>query len=404
MTNRRATYRPPHVEDAPQVPRMTYYKRRFLLSLTVITVVVLAYYGATLAFALGNQSYGVTSSARAAEWGRQHGLGGVGTWAEQGGYTINPAKTGGKPPTNSFGSGPTALNIPVGKHLTPPATVLSPASPTLPGEGVWHPLGRVSADGVPTMYQAFVRPDAVHTSFVAGIVWMDPTLLRAQLYSGSTIPGNGPFLHSAPIKTSATTSLVAAFNAGFRMQDANGGYYTDGRVVQTLRSGAASVVIFKDGTLTMGQWGRDITMSQHVASVRQNLDLIVDHGAAVPGLLANDHSKWGATLGGSVNVWRSALGVTASGAVVYVAGDSLSITDLADLLVRAGAIRGMEMDINRDWVQFSSFDKPLGKVVSGADGTRLLSSMVGPPSRYFATWWNRDFFTMSLRPSTLKKK
>ena len=23
--------------------------------------------------------------------------------------------------------------------------------------------------------------------------------------------------------------------------------------------------------------------------------------------------------------------------------------------------------------------------------------MNGPPSRYFATWWNRDFFTMSLR-------
>ena len=37
------------------------------------------------------------------------------------------------------------------------------------------------------------------------------------------------------------------------------------------------------------------------------------------------------------------------------ADPGLNITDLADLLVRAGAVRAMELDINTDWVNFSVY-------------------------------------------------
>jgi hypothetical protein len=261
-------------------------------------------------------------------------------------------------------------------------------------------VGRRTANGVPTVYEAFVRPDPVHTSYVVGVAWMDPTLLRAQLYSGSFIPGKGaPFRYTAPISARASESLVAAFNAGFRMQDANGGYYTQGRLIFPLRQGAASVVIFKDGTMTVGKWGRDFTMNNQIASVRQNLDLIVDGARAVPGLASQNTDKWGKTLGGSFNVWRSGLGVTATGALVYVGGPALSISDLANVLVRAGAVRAMELDINTDWVQFSTYSGPLNTPINGGNGKSLLPAMAGTPSRYFETWWNRDFFTMSLRTS-----
>ena len=46
--------------------------------------------------------------------------------------------------------------------------------------------------------------------------------------------------------------------------------------------------------------------------VRQNLDLIVDDGRPVPGLNANDTTKWGFTLKNHVYVWRSGVGVTAT--------------------------------------------------------------------------------------------
>ena len=144
-------------------------------------------------------------------------------------------------------------------------------------------------------------------------------------------------------------------------------------------------------------------MSPNVTSVRQNLDLIVDNGQPVPGLESNDNSRWGATLAGSVYVWRSGVGITADGAIVYVGGPDLNITDLAAVLARAGAVRAMELDINTDWVNFSVYkpQSPNGDA-SPSNGATLLASMSGGPERYFESWWTRDFFALSARePSNM---
>ena len=400
-TSRRAriSTQPPRVETVPRHPRYVYVRRRVVFGLALMTLTYSLYLGVTLVVALTNQSYGVSLSARGAEWGREHGIGWAVTWVEQRYYSINKPKTGGTPESNQFGSGSTAVDIPRTGHLPAPATVLTPAKTPQPGEGVWHPVGRKTASGIPAIYEAFIRPDAVHTSYVVGLAWMDPTLLEAQLYSGSFIPGGGPYRHSAPILPKTTGILAAAFNAGFRMQDANGGYYTDNKTVIPLRKGAAAVVIFKDGTMTVGQWGRDIKMTSSVREVRQNLDLIVDDSRPVVGLDSANTKRWGATLGGKFDVWRSGIGVTKNGALVYAGGPALTISALADVLIRAGAVRAMELDINTDWVQYSIFTAPLGTTINGGRGKSLVPSMVGPPSRYFTTWWNRDFFTVSLRPS-----
>ncbi len=368
----------------------------------LVLIILVGYYVVSLAFALFNPSYGTSLSARAAEWGRSHGLSFIVNWAETEAYRLNPPKVGGTPSLATFGSGPTAVKVPATGHLPAPKDMKSPAKHPLPGEGVWHVAGRESANGVPAVYEAFVRPDAIHTSYVVGVAWMDPTLLRAQLYSGSYIPGGGPYKFSAPISATASKSLVAAFNAGFRIQDSNGGYYTNGDTVKPLVNNAASVVIYKDGTMTVGSWGTQVWMSNQVASVRQNLVLIVNHAKAVAGLKDQNSAKWGRTIGGSFNVWRSGLGVTKDGALVYVGGPAMSISDLANVMVRAGAVRGMQLDINTGWVQFSTYRGALGTSINGGYATSLLNSMP-TGSRYFTTWWNRDFFTMSLRSNELVK-
>jgi Phosphodiester glycosidase len=155
-------------------------------------------------------------------------------------------------------------------------------------------------------------------------------------------------------------------------------------------------VVYRNGTSTVGQWGRDVQMTPDVVSVRQNLDLLVDNGTSVPGLNSSDTRQWGRTLGNAVYVWRSAIGVTADGALVYVAGPGLNITDLANILVRAGAVRGMELDINTDWVNFSTYQPAVPtEPAASTNGSELLSNMTGTPGRYFQTWWARDFITMS---------
>ena len=395
----RAPYRSPaRHQPRRRLPVYVYWRRRALVVLGAITLVMVSYYGVTLGLALGNPSYGVSLQARFAEWGRQHGFGTIITWAETEYNKLNPAKVGGKPSTSQIGRGTVNVTVTGSQPLPPPTKLITPAAVPFAGEGVWKPAGRLTANGIPAVYETFIRPDAIHTSYIVGVAWMDPKILSAQLYSGSQIPGGGPYPYSAPITPSASKSMVAVFNAGFRMQDANGGYYTNNKMVIPLRPGAASAIIYKNGTMSVGEWGRDFHMSPNVASVRQNLSLIVDGGKAVSGLSNPNAIAWGKTLGGTFNVWRSGLGVTADGALVYVGGPALSISDLADTLVRAGAVRAMQLDINTDWVEYSTVTGPLGQPVTGANATNLLTGMIGNPGRFFANWWTRDFFVMSMRP------
>jgi hypothetical protein len=143
-------------------------------------------------------------------------------------------------------------------------------------------------------------------------------------------------------------------------------------------------------------------VNPNIVSVRQNLDLLVNNSKPVPGLRANDTSNWGATVGNAVYVSRSGLGVTANGALVYVGGPGLDITDLANLLVRAGAVRAMELDINVDWVNFSYYSPSPNGLATSTNGAELVSSMTGTPARYFESWWARDFITMSARVASGK--
>jgi hypothetical protein len=250
-------------------------------------------------------------------------------------------------------------------------------------------------DGQAALYITTVRPEGSGT--VAGVAWMDTHLLRATLYSGSISPGNGPWAYTAPVQPDAALSLVCAFNGGFKLADTRGGYYDQGRTFAPLVNGGASLVISADGSVTVGEWGRDVSMTADVVSVRQNLTLLVDAGTPVAGLTPSDASVWGSTLGSVPQTWRSGIGVTASGALVYASGPALNIVQLAGLLVRAGAVRAMELDINPAWDTFTFYTPPPGSAASPANGTDLLSSMSGGTTRFFTPSWARDFITMSAR-------
>lgn len=332
---------------------------------------------------------------RSVEWLRGHGFGGVVSSVEHWWYAHHQPPKGGRPRAGAIPKAGPATTVPPGPaHLAAPTPVVPIASPPLAGEGDWHQIGR-TVGGVPTAYAAYIRPDPVHTSLVTGVAWMDTKLLRATLYAGSEEPG-GQWANMAPIQAPARSSLVAAFNSGFRMGSAGGGYYAEGRTAVPLEAGAASFVIYKDGTATVGQWGRDVSMTANVAAVRQNLALIVDGGQPVPGLKQDSNTKWGATLGNALDVWRSGVGVTASGALIYAGGPGLSAFSLADVLTHAGAVRAMELDINTDWVSYFYFSVPAATPADPSNATKLLSAMYWSGSRYFQPS-ARDFITMSLR-------
>lgn len=404
MTRTSGAQVPPTAGPEPPVPRpirrrnaRAVRRRRVLLAAVVVIAGLLIPVGISFGSALSDPANGSSIGARAAEWFRGHGAASAVNWIENVWYSHHQPPVGGKPPKGEIRVPKHTVAPPVAvgpRHLAPPPAITPLASPALPGEGKWSSAGRL-VEGVPALYETELRPDPIHTSQVVGVAWMDTMLLHATLYSGNIIPGGGPYVHTAPIPSDAATSLVAAFNAGFLMSNANGGYYTDGRAEIPLQEGVASFVVYANGTATVGQWGRDVTMTPDIVSVRQNLDLLVDGGQPVPGLYANDTSRWGFTLGNQVYVWRSGVGVTADGALVYVGGPSLNITSLAKVLVAAGCVRAMELDINTDWVNMATYSPPVDQPASSSNGTNLLSTMSGGTGRYFQSYWERDFVTMS---------
>jgi hypothetical protein len=317
------------------------------------------------------------------------------------------------------GSGPAHASA----RPSPPASASprspSPRSPSLPAPatlvpfgpsmamGVWRPAGRPVAEygqSVHAVYETTLIPPG--GTQPAGIAWLDTGLLAARLYSGSVSPGGGPYRYTAPIRPAQAATLVAAFNGGFKMNQARGGYYTEGRMIDPLRAGAASLVIYAGGSVGIGAWGRDVTMTPQVVSVRQNLLPLVAGGRPTPRAASARWQAWGSTCGaascgpavpGIEHQWRSGLGITADGALVYVAGPALDPLQLAQLLVRAGAVRGMQLDINPDWPVFVTYDPPAGGRATAANGRKLLSATAQGPWTFFESSWARDFITMSAR-------
>ena len=164
-------------------------------------------------------------------------------WAENEWYAHHQPKVGGALAPGTIRkpkvvvTTPAVVTVP---HLPVPAPIVPIASPPVAGEGLWSPAGRL-VDGLPAVYETMLRPSTIHTSYVVGVAWMDTKLLKATLYSGSQIPGGGPYTHTAPIGPADAVTLDAAFNAGFLMSDANGGYYTDGKD-RSSRCGGSSVL------------------------------------------------------------------------------------------------------------------------------------------------------------------
>ncbi len=138
-------------------------------------------------------------------------------------------------------------------------------------------------------------------------------------------------------------------------------------------------------------------MTASVAAVRQNLVLIVDGGFVTPEVSQDSNRLWGATLRNEVLVWRSGVGVTRQGGLLYAAGPGLSVQSLADVLRHAGAVRAMELDINSSWVAFVSYRPAAGAQPEAANGAKLLSGMSGNTSRYLGAS-TRDFFAVLARP------
>ena len=258
------------------------------------------------------------------------------------------------------------------------------------GEGVWTTEGlpRTSPSDV-LMAKTFVRPDPERPYATVGVLLIDHTRVRLHITGGTDDPG-GDLGVSGPgsIPAEHLPDLLAAWNGGFRGPHGGFGMYADERQYRPLRDGYASIVVYRDGSVRIGQWGRDLTMRDDIVAVRQNAALLVEDCEVSP-RTHEGNDTWGYVQVDSSEfiTWRSAVGLTANGDLLVAAGNSLSANSLARGLWAAGACWAMQLDINVPYVLTSVFfHAPDGSI----EARRFMPAMADNPARFLGTQPN-DF-------------
>jgi hypothetical protein len=183
------------------------------------------------------------------------------------------------------------------------------------------------------------------------LVRFEQSFVHLTLHAGTSDGGAGGWTYGNRITPREVHRLIAAVNGGFKLNYADVGFMSGHHVAVALKAGLASIVTYTDGRTDIGAWREGVPRGRSpVFSVLQNQHLLVDRGVAAASVSTCILACWGETIGSRTSVARSGLGITADGQLVWGAGEQLLPAELASALIKAGAVRALELDINPDWV------------------------------------------------------
>ena len=257
----------------------------------------------------------------------------------------------------------------------------------LPGEGAWKPTGSAIAGGRPVLVTTF-RPEPDYPRIVAYVAWFDHTRTAVAFYPGRYEPPEAAVRGQAIVPYGQRWRLLATFNAGFTYKYGGNGSAINGRMNEPLQRGIATLVAYRGGRLAIVKWhgGQN---APGVAWARQSLPPIVWNGRVSRDL--DSSLKWGETIGNTLRVWRTGVGIDRRGNLIFVAADAQTVISLAKILQHSGAVRGMQFDINPYWHTLITYTHHHG----------LTPTMVEPQPNHSAQRYlvpdDRDFFAVYRR-------
>jgi phosphodiester glycosidase len=258
----------------------------------------------------------------------------------------------------------------------------------LPGEGVWQRTGPQIRGRSPVLITTF-RTEVDYPRIVAYVAWFDHTRTALTFYPGRYEPPSAPVRGPIQVPYGQRWRLLAAFNSGFIYADGHNGSSIGDTMYEPLQRGLATMLAYRDGHVDVRTWRGGPVAGRGVAFARQSLPLIVDHGRLNPNL--NDSSQWGFTLGNAVRVWRTGAGIDRRGNLIYAAADFQTVTTLARILQRAGAVRAMQLDINPEWPTLITYRHHHGLIPA-----KVVPNVQQPSTRYLVPD-DRDFFAVYRR-------
>lgn len=269
------------------------------------------------------------------------------------------------------------------------AEVSTAVSAPLEGEGLWHNIPLTLFPNQVVLADTFIRPDPVRPYAFVTLVQMDMSKLRLWSMAGTQEPGGkvgkpGPGI--IPDATQKQGVLVAAFDGGFQYRDGRYGMIVGDTTYLPLKNDLATLVGHADGRIEIVNYASQ-SLGNDVVFVRQNCPILIDHGAIETRSDAN-RKLWGRTLTADTYTWRSGIGITARGNLIFAVGNSLVPSTLAEALKSAGAVSAMQLDINPYWVRFNMFDHFSG----GTYTSTTIMKGIQDGSYNYLHGYSKDFF------------
>jgi hypothetical protein len=258
----------------------------------------------------------------------------------------------------------------------------------LPREGIWQRTSPLVRGRPPVLVTTF-RSELAYPRIVAYVAWFDHTRSALAFYPGRYEPPRAPLRGPMSVPYGQRWRLLATFNGGFTYIDGHNGSSIDGLSYEPLKTGLATLIGYRNGRVDIKTWSGGTNAGPQVAFARQSLPLIIDNGKLNPAL--NDSSQWGYTLGNAVRVWRTGVGIDRRGNLMYAAANDQTVTSLARILQRAGAVRAMQFDINPEWPTLITYTHHHGLVPD-----KVVPNGMQPATRYLVPD-DRDFFAVYRR-------
>jgi len=301
---------------------------------------------------------------------------------------------------------PDSTAIPTKERPTPQVTPSpTPAGWTLTniepfgdlnGEGVWQPY-LYDPEGEVVAYRTFLQPDPERPYTLVAVVAFDLTKTNLRFVLGLEEPSKPGGPHgwgNIPSEDMQPGKLIAAFNGGFIAEHGGYGAMADGVTALAGSAGLATLAIYDDDSVRIGEWGDDFYTAGDYRAWRQNALMIVHNGEINKKVYTGTEAEWGANLDGATVTMRSGVGISENNQVLfYFAGPSLSMPVLADAMVAVGAHNSMLLDINPTHAHFSAMRVENGVLIAEALYPEEMDLWV---DRYLHQW-DQDFFYLVVK-------
>jgi hypothetical protein len=192
-----------------------------------------------------------------------------------------------------------------------------------------------------------------------------------------------------PLDDRQPGKLLAAFNGGFIAEHGGYGAMSNGVMPMAPSAGLATLAIFKDERIRIGEWMEDLTWQGDYLAWRQNALMIIQDGEKNPEVETGTWIEWGGTINYEVVTMRSSVGLSKDNAVLYYfAGPDLSMPVLAEAMLAVGIYDGMLLDINPTHTHFTAMRVNDGELVPEL----LLEEEMDIWEDRYLKQWHKDFF------------